>query len=137
MAVLKTLNMDISGLCNRIRKFIEEGIKSASANVEGVSEHDVLRLKSYLNSAIVYKDWFCAQPILDCVETHPLEMDVLVHDLEAIDAIENESVKDYCRIMWIAQREILDSQSSRLATNLISHDKLRFESFMEKISKLI
>lgn len=137
MANLKTLNMDISGLCSRMRKFIEEGLKCASANVEGVSEHDVVRLKSYLESAVVYKDWFCAQPELDCVETHPLEMDVVIHELSDIDAIENESVKDYCRIMWISQRELLDSQSSRLATNLISHDKLRFESFMEKVSKLI
>ncbi len=133
----KTLNMDIASLCSRMRKFIEEGLKSASANVEAVSEYDVARLDSYLVSITAYKDWFCGVPPLDCVETHPLEMGCEIHTAEKIEEIENDSIKDYCRIMRIAQIELVDSQSSRLATGLISHDKIRLESFVTKVTNLI
>ena len=129
----KTLNMDIDGLCARLYRFIDEAIHCQSANSASIEEWDLNRLKSYVSSALNYRDWFLAVPRLDCPEFHPKEFTVSMWSLDEVMDVENESIKDWARIAHIAMYELANSQSSRIATSLISHDNLRFQAFMDKL----
>ncbi len=133
----ETLNMDIAGLTTRMNRFIAEAIKCQSANAATVMEHDLRRLKSYLKASDTYKAWVMNQPQLDCPETHPTQRSVNVHELATVENIENESIKDWGRIMQTAIMEMLDSQSSRMASGLVSHDGQRYDQFSLKLHAFI
>lgn len=129
-----TLNHDVQGMCNRMGRFIEEALKSQSANAAFVMTHDLDRLKSYIAAAINYRAWVVGLPQLDCPETHPMHMTIKCPTIEEVENVENESIKDWSRLMYISIKELENSQSSRMASGFISHDLRRFDDFMAKLS---
>jgi len=133
----KTMNMDIHGLCARLYRFIDESLHCQSANSASIEEWDLNRLKSYVAAALNYRDWLAAIPTLDCPESHPTEFTVPLWSLDSIMAVENESIKDWARLAHIAMVELVNSQSSRHATGLVSHDNNRFQAFMDKLNNFM
>jgi len=132
-----TLNMDIAGLVTRMHRFIDEALKCQSANAAAVMEYDYTRLESYLAAAINYKNWLTAVPQLDCPESHPLQLSVSLPQMDDVEAVENESIKDWARLMLIAITELMNSQSSRMSSGLVSHDQMRFDAFMTKLNNFL
>jgi len=131
----ETLNFDVVGIHNRICRFIDEAQLANSANVSQSSEYDVVRLKSYLAALRTYHDYVVSQPKLDLVETSPK-----VYTLKPrseLRGIENESLEDACRILEILDDEIVNSQSSRVASGLISFDSIRFLAIVGRCDRLV
>ena len=128
-------NHDILGLVRRINRFVREVSEAQSAGVTAVRAADLERWKSYQGSLAVYKAWIVDQPELDLPETHP--ENYTTPPSPEIPPIENESALDIIT-MWGKQRdELLASNSSQMATGLISHDAARFDAMHAKIDAFI
>lgn len=130
-----TFNDDIVGIYRRINRFIEELQKSASANVADVNIYDKLRLKSYLSALTTYIDWVVGQPSLDLPETHPKALEL--EPVPAIQEVENLMVRDFVRLLERGRDEVINSQSARNATGLISFDENRLRAVIEKAEKYL
>jgi hypothetical protein len=133
----KTHNQDILGMCSRLKRFIEEALKCQSANAAHVISYDLERLKSYLSACRNYRNWVSGQPQLDLPELHPRDYFLDCASDETIDAVENESIKDWCRMFEAAWYELVNSQSSRMASGFISHDLRRFDHVIDKMEKFL
>lgn len=130
-----TLNHDISGLVRRLRRFAYEVQKSQSANVSAFKGADADRLRSYLNGLRAYKQWMQAQPILDLPESSPREIDL--GEAEALPAPDNEAVADLMEHFRLIEVELVNSQSSRNPSRLISHDENRFDALVNKMERFL
>lgn len=137
LCVSKTHNLDVAGISSRLSRFISEALKCQSANVAHVMEHDLRRLYSFLKGAQVHKDWVVSTPQLDTPEFHPREIQTSCPSLPAIDAVENESIKDWSRLVYALHYEMVHSQSSRMSTGLIAHDAKRFDDIVTKLNKFL
>lgn len=134
----RTLNLDVAGLSQRISRFMDEALKCQSSNTASMNSHDMKRLRDYLQACVNYKGWVTAstEP-LDTPEFHPTELATSCAALPKIDSIENESVKDWCRLMYVCHYELVNSQSSRSSSGLISHDAERFDSYIERCDRFL
>ena len=132
---MQIFNDDILGINARFNRFITEAQKSASSNVADVSEADMTRLRSYLSNLSGHIDWIVSVPALDLPETHPLARDVPPGP--DILMLENEHLNDVVRLLVRGRDELLNSQSARNATNLISFDESRLRSVLLKTSNLL
>lgn len=128
-------NHDILGITRRINRFIEEAQKSASAGISGVSAADLARLNSYLAALVAYKEWVVSQPELDLPETHPVEYAVPAGP--EVASTENESIFDVVNLLVKLRDELVLSQSSQLASNLIAHDSTRFDEIVTKVQSFV
>lgn len=132
---MKVLNHDIASLVKRLRRFKKEMVKSVSSNVSAVGEHDLKRLNSYLEAIKAFKNWMISQPSLDMPETSPREIDLGVDGL--VFDMENDDLGIIVDLMNTIEMELVNSQSSRIATGLIQHDSLRFDTYVSKIEKFL
>lgn len=130
-----TYNSDIFSLARRLNRFIEELVKSQSSGVSQTMPFDVTRVKSYLDSIEAFAAWVVAQPLLDLPETGPQKMELPT--APDLPPLENESVYDIVVLLDILRDELTNSQSSRLSSNLIKYDFLRFKDTVQKIRNLI
>lgn len=137
ICVGKTQNLDIAGISSRLSRFMFEALKCQSANVAHVNEHDLRRLYSYLTGAKTHKAHVIASPQLDTPEFHPRDIKTECPSLPAIDAVENESIKDWARLAYALHYEMVNSQSSRMSTGLISHDAKRFDDITDKMTNFL
>lgn len=128
-------NMDIAGVISRMRRFRYETIKAVSSGVANVSSSDVTRLKSYTGAITTYLDWMVSVPTLDLPESSPRNYDA--GEPEQLDLPENESLVDVMRLYDVAEIEIGNSQSARLATGIIEHDELRLRNIIAKMEAFI
>lgn len=132
-----TQNLDVAGISSRLSRFMSEALKCQSANVAHVMIHDLSRLYSYLAACRTYKQWIIANPQLDTPEFHPRNIETDCPSLPAIDAVENESIKDWVRLAYALHYEMVNSQSSRMSTGLISHDARRFDDIIAKMENFL
>ena len=130
-----TYNTDVHSFVRRCNRFIVELMKSQSSGVSQTMPFDVSRVLSYLTNLRAYLAWVTGQPLLDLPETGPMEINL--PDSPSIQEIENESVYDLCLLIEVLRDEIANSQSSRLATNLISYDYKRATDIIMKIETFI
>lgn len=128
-------NHDIMGLVRRINRFLVEIRKAQSADISGMRQADLSRLKSYQVSLATYKAWVIAQPELDLPETHP--EDYPIPPAPESDLPENESIADIAIMLGKMRDELIASQSAQLATGLITHDATRFDAILAKINAFI
>lgn len=132
---METLNVDVVGFWNKINRFVGEVMLSNSSNVSRTSKFDIGRLKSYLLALRTYLVHITGEPALDLVETNPR-----VYKLKAAPQtaeIENESLEDACRLLELARDEMVNSQSSRIASGLISFDAERFMAIVTRCENLV
>lgn len=133
----ETQNLDVAGICTRLSRFVTEALKCQSANVVHVMEADLKRLYSYLVGIETYKKWVIEQPQLDTPEFHPRKFTTQCAGLPKVDAVENESIKDWARLIYVLHYEMSNSQSGRMSTGLISHDAKRFDDVITKARALL
>lgn len=130
-----TRNHDILGLARRINRFIHEIVKSQSAEVPGVQGADSIRLKAYQNALTAYKTWVIAQPQLDLPKTHPFEYPL--SDPPDISGLASDSLTDVTNLLGKLRDELIESQSSAIASGLEEPDALRFDKIMDKINAFL
>ncbi len=133
----KTMNLDVVGLCNRMSRFIKEVLTSQSANASVVVKHDLLRMKSFSAAIRKYHEIAVSEYSLDAVETHPTEFELQIPELSEVETVENDAIKDWARLLVIAAKELVNSQSSRLSSGLISHDSKRLLEFMNRLDAFV
>src|SRR5512135_239768 len=130
-----TYNTDIYGLVRRINRFIIEIVKAQSSNVSVTQPFDTARAMSYLNAVTSYQSWITSEPLLDLPETAPQSV-TLPADPD-LPLIENESLYDLAMMLTLARDELKNSQSSRLATNLMKSDNDRLTAIMTKCKNFV
>ena len=131
----ETQNMDIFGLCRRMRRYRYELAYSVSSGVAFMKKEDADRLRSYLAGLSSYKQWFQAEPDLDLPESSPKSYDI--GEPEKLPTVENESIVDLINMLDTCEHELLHSQSSRLSGRLISHDERRVDALLAKCSSFL
>ena len=132
---MKVLNHDIANLVKRLRRFRKEMIKSVSSNISELSVHDKTRLMSYLGAIKSFKAWAVSQPDLDMPETAPLEIEL--NEADPIPSMENDDLEMVVNLFDIIEKELINSQSARRSTGMISHDATRFDTYVEKIELFV
>jgi hypothetical protein len=130
-----TYNTDVHSIVRRYNRMIVELIKAQSSGVSFTNPFDVARLTAYVQSMLNYQAFITSQPLLDCPETGPSEMQLPTSPV--VPMIENESLADAIALIEIARDEIANSQSSRMPTNLLSFDYDRQQAYLAKIGKLL
>jgi hypothetical protein len=130
-----TYNTDIHSICRRYNRFLVEVTKSQSSGISYTLPFDMQRLSTYISSMRAYLAFIVSQPLLDCPETGPTEMQL--PENPTLPVLENESAADVLQLIEIARDEISNSQSSRMPTNLIRFDYERQVSYLDKIDNLI
>lgn len=133
--MIQIMNHDVAGLCHRINRYAFETKKSQSANVSSFSEFEAERLRSYLNALRTYHSWVMEQPLLDLPESAP--EDVFVRDFPEKEDLENESASDLYQLLKLMYVELVNSQSARLASGLMSHDSKRFTALVDKAENFL
>lgn len=130
-----TYNIDVHSIVRRYNRFIQEVNKAQSSGVSFTNPFDIARLASYIQSMKNFQSFIVSQPLLDCPETGPVEMDLPVSPVPP--TIENESMMDVINLIEIARDEVANSQSSRMPTNLLKFDYDRQTSYLTKIEHLM
>jgi hypothetical protein len=134
-SAVQVLNHDIASLVRRLRRFKEEVVKSISSNVAELNGHDLKRLVTYLEALKAFKSWMVSQPILDLPETSPLTIDL--GSMPDMGQLENDDLAVILQMFNLIEQEIVNSQSARRSTGLVSHDSIRFDTYISKIENFI
>ena len=130
-----TYNIDVHSIVRRYNRILQEVSKAQSSGVSFTNPFDVTRLISYVTSMRNFQGWIVSQPLLDCPETGPTEMDL--PENPKMPVLENESMMDVINLMEIARDEVSNSQSARMPTNLIKFDYDRQMSYLAKVEQLL
>jgi hypothetical protein len=130
-----TYNIDVHSIVRRYNRILAEVNKAQSSGVSFTNPFDVARLTSYVSAMREFQKFIVSQPLLDCPETGPIEMDLPVSP--ALPMMENESMQDVVNLVEIARDEIANSQSSRQPTNLLTFDYARQTAFLAKLDTLL
>lgn len=128
-------NDDVDGLHRRLNRFLVELAKSASSGVSLTSDFDQSRLSSYLDAITAYHDWIMAQPQLDLVETN--DQQIVLEPNPVLADVENEDVWDVINLLTRCREELVNSQSARLPSGLVSFDSSRFMAIINKTDKFL
>ena len=132
---MEVLNSDIKGLHSRFNRYIEECIKAVSSSSSMLNDFDKTRILSYLSALRFMHDFIIGQPKQDLPETHPRPYALRANP--EIPEMESEMMNDIVQMFSIARDEIVNSQSARNATGLISFDSVRFLSHIGRIESYI
>jgi hypothetical protein len=132
---LKVFNDDVAGIWSRLIRYMEELIKSQSANLTEFISFDLERLKSYLDDVTKYLDWIVAQPQLDLPETSPREIEL--ETPPEVPKLENPMIVDCVRLIVRARDEIANSQSARRSSGLVTFDEKRLRAVIEKCAQYL
>ncbi len=135
IAATSTYNTDVFGLTRRINRFILEMALSQSSGVSQTNSFDLVRAQTYIQAVRSYLAWVIGQPALDLPETGPTSISLPAAPV--IPVMENDSTYDLCIMMELARDELVNSQSSRLSSNMIAFDSDRLIAIMDKADSLI
>lgn len=130
-----TFNIDVHSIVRRYNRMLIEITKSQSSGISQTMPFDVTRIESYISAMGAFIDFVVGQPLLDCPETGPTE--IQLPENPVVPFLENESAYDVMQLLQIARDEIAASQSSRIPTNLVSFDYERQKSYLAKVSSLL
>ena len=128
-------NQDVASLCRRIARYADEVHKARSNAVADMSEFDITRVKSYSAGLRQFHAWIIGQPQLDLPEWTPTAENL--PDWEDHDRVENEAVNDLVRDLHTMWFELVNSQSGRVSTGLVSFDSDRFIAQLDKLDSFV
>lgn len=129
-------NHDIVGLYNRLNRFQMELIGSQSSDLSMTNAYDMARLSSYLDAMDKYHDWINGADQLDLPETKGFQYTLELPPV--VPALENEDLEDMVRMLVLARRELVNSQSARAGTGFpVKQDSTRFRSITDKARKFL
>lgn len=131
-----TYNHDVAGLYRRINRFIFEILKSVSSAGSQVNTFDQTRLQSYIGAIRAYQAWVMAQPQLDLPETHPRVIQLEPAPVVPAE-VENESVRDVVYMLELARDELVNGQTSRNPSGMVSFDAARLTAVIDKVEQLL
>jgi hypothetical protein len=131
----ETYNTDVYGIVRRANRYIVELVKSQSSGLTKTVGFDVIRAKSYIKSLRSYHDHAVGDPSLDLPETGPTS--IALPSNPVIPPMENDSIFDLVTLLELARDELVNSQSSRMSTNLIGYDSVRFLAILDKADNFI
>lgn len=123
-------NHDVAGIARRINRFIVEARDCQSNAQAKISDADVARLKSYHGALVSYIHHVGAQPQLDMPESSPRA--ILLDPSPAVPLLENDDLIDLMALYVAAREEIVNSQSARMSSSLLTFDRLRCENLIKK-----
>jgi hypothetical protein len=129
-------NTDIFGLVRRLNRAIFELIKSASANIIDMNAFDQGRLTAYIGGLRSYVAWVVAQPQLDLPESSPDPIQIAAGP-QIPASMENDAIMDLVEMLRRARVELVNSQSARQSTGLITYDHNRFLSILNKAENFL
>lgn len=135
MEVKEVMNSDIKALHSRVNRFIEEMRDSVSSRSSLVNDFDKARLTSYLSALRFYHDYVMTQAPLDLPETHPRLYKL--RENPAVPVLENEMMNDIIEKFQLLRDELVNSQSARNSSGLISFDSIRFLSVVSNIETFL
>jgi len=135
ISATNTYNTDVFGLTRRMNRFIVEMALSQSSGVSQTNSFDLVRAQTYIQAVRSYLAWVIGQPALDLPETGPTS--IALPAAPVIPSMENDSTYDLCIMMELARDELVNSQSSRLSSNMIAFDSDRLVAIMDKADSLI
>jgi len=124
------------GFIARLDRFYQELHKSASSGVSEMNAFDQKRLQSYIDALRALKKHQEEQPQLDLPESHGAIV-YAIEDLGDFTDVENESINDALRLMKVLRHELVNSQSSRVASGYNKHDSMRVDSVVSKLESLL
>jgi hypothetical protein len=130
-----TYNTDIDGLVRRINRFITEIFLAQSSGLSKTAAFDVTRMSSYTKAIRQYVSWVVSVPLLDLPETGPRPITLGANPV--VPAMENESMYDVAILLELARDELINSQSSRMSSNLIKFDQNRLTAILDKVDNFI
>lgn len=128
---MEVLNNDIKGIHSRINRYIEECVKSVSSSSSLLNDFDKGRITSYLSALRFMHDFIVGQPQQDLPETHPRKY--ALRDNPQVPVMENEMMNDIVEMFQLVRDELVNSQSARNASGLISFDSVRFLAHVSRI----
>lgn len=128
---MEVLNHDIKAMHSRINRYIEECIKAVSSSGSLLNEFDKARIKSYLSSLRFMHDFVVGQPAQDLPETHPRPY--ALRQNPVVPELESEMMNDIIGLFEVMRDELVNSQSARNASGLISFDSVRFQAHLARI----
>lgn len=129
-------NMDVVSILNRVGRFITELVRSDSANLNAMSNADIIRLTSYLKDVDDKVSNVIATPSLDLPKTSHL-VQWPVEPLDTIPAINNEDIEDLVRFLMVAHAELANSDSARSSSNLVVFDATRLTAIIAKTRSVL
>lgn len=130
-----TNNDDVAGVYSRFNRFVEELVKSQSANVTALKPFDQTRFLAYLAELEALIAWVQSRPLLDLPETSPLER--TLPDPVPVPELENPMVRDLVHLFERGRDELVNSQSSRQSSGLIRFDEQRVLDVISKAKSYI
>lgn len=142
MAQVKNINVAHLGMY--LGDFLTEMIKSESADVRGMSAHDLRRLKEYLTASLRYLDYVVTAGAGNGENRGPLDMPVTsphlwtVQDPDEIpEDMENHAVHEICGMLSALMLEIYGSQSAHINMGFYNSDVVRITGVIEFISSFL
>ena len=122
---IKTANMDVAGIGDRIVAFGKEMVLSQSAKSNSnLVEADRVRWDTYLTRLDAIVERFKIPP-LDLPRTHPDNYTANGFPVEWEGDVENNTVKDVVRRVQAAHNELVESASKDQASGVQDHDATR------------
>jgi len=128
---METLNHDIRLIVRKIDSTIRNIQMSASSGVANINQFDSNRMESYRQDILQALSQAMAEPELDINKSHP-EVFVLPPAPEFIK-LTNADMEQATVLYLILRYEMINSESSRLASKFEDHDIKKFLPVLTKI----
>lgn len=132
---MTVFNMDVAGYIRRLRAMKNELVQSNSAKLPAISDADLKRFRSHLESLEQYAVYACDQCELDLPKWSPKEIEL--GESVKVEGVSNHSIIDILAMVEAVEVEMVQSQSARQSSGLISHDEERLDAIMGKIHALL
>lgn len=132
----EVFNDNIYILHRRLNRFMFELAKDQSANVSDVTVYLQERIKSYIAELRNYLTWIEEHGgVLDLPESHPVA--IPLDPDPVIPPIENEMVLEFVMMLKRAKVEMINSNSARYPSGIISHDRKRFQAVIDRMDEFL
>ncbi len=128
---IEVYNHDVANLGHMVAKYAYEMYKARSNAVNDMSSFDVERFYQYTRSIRAYQAWIMAQPQLDLPEWTPTVEEVA--DWPEFETVENDSINTMIKLAHVCWFELVNSQSARVSTGMVSFDDNRFNAIVDKM----
>jgi hypothetical protein len=134
---IKTANMDVAGISDRIVAFSAEIILSQSATSNGdIQIRDKERWGTYLDRLDAILDNFNTPP-MDLPRTHPDNYTGKGFPSNWEDQVENTTAKDVVRRLQAGHKELTQSASKDQGSGILGYDVERLKALTENARTVI
>jgi hypothetical protein len=133
--IVQVYNADIVLVADKFCRYAEEAIKSVSSGLSGVTSHDMTRLDAYLKALTFGLNYVVAQPQLDLPETSPRLWAVASFPTAVV--CESDEINHVQKLLFTGYNELVNSQSARLPSGLLTFDESRIRAIIEKVQRFL